>query len=125
MTQIAQNINISFGLVNSILDKKLVTKISRIEKRIFYVAVFLFIFVSIFYAYFVNQTIRNVAKRENIESEIKMATSNMSELESQYLSKKNNLTLNYAYSIGFKKVNEINYIYKGTETNVITLHGGI
>jgi len=67
MTQIAQNINISFGLVNSILDKKLVTKISRIEKRIFYVAVFLFIFVSIFYAYFVNQTIRNVAKRENIE----------------------------------------------------------
>jgi len=125
MTQIAQNINMSFGLINSILDKKLVTKISKTEKRIFCIAVFLFIFVSIFYAYFVNQTIRNVAKRENIENEIKMTTSNMAELESQYLSRKNNLTLDYAYSIGFKKVNKINYISKGTGTNAITLHGGI
>ncbi|MEK7182440.1 MAG: hypothetical protein AAB334_00060 [Patescibacteria group bacterium] len=123
--QMAQNINTGFGFINSILDKKLVAKISKTEKRIFYSAIFFLIFVSIFYAYFVNQTIRNVAKRENIENEIKTIVSNISELELQYLSKKNNLTLDYAYSIGFKEVNKINYISKGTEINGLTLHGGI
>lgn len=123
--QIARNINTGVGFINSILDKKLVTKISKTERRIFYIAVLLLIFVSIFYAYFVNQTIRNVAKRENIENEIGTITSNLSDLELQYLSRKNNLTLDYALSIGFKEVNKINYISKGTETNGLTLHGGI
>lgn len=125
MTQISQSINTGFGFINMMLDKKLVAKITKTEKRIFYTAVVLFIFVSMFYAYFVNQTIRNVAKRENIENEIKMITSNISDLELQYLSRKNNLTLDYAYSIGFKEVNKINYISKATGTNGITLHGGI
>ncbi|MFA5838923.1 MAG: hypothetical protein WC849_03225 [Candidatus Paceibacterota bacterium] len=124
MTQLVQTINTGFGSMNHVLNKQ-IAKTSKTEKRIFYILTFFLVIVSVSYIYFMGSTIQNTAQRTNIESEIKTISSQISGLELEYLSAKNNLTLDYAYSIGFKDVKKINYISKKPELNGITLNGTI
>jgi len=124
MTQIAQSINMSFGSMSNVINNE-IAKTGKIEKKIFYILIAILFILFMFYGYFVNQTIHNIVKRESMESEIKVINSNISELELKYLSIKNNLTLDYAYSIGFLEAKKINYISKKSEVNNLTFHGGI
>lgn len=124
MTQLVQTINTGFGSMNNVLNKQ-IAKTSKTEKRIFYILVSFLVIVSVFYVYFLGSTVQNTAKRSNIENEIKTMGSQISGLELEYLSTKNNLTLDYAYSIGFKDVKKVNYISKKPEVNGITLNGTI
>lgn len=74
----------------------------NIEKTIFNVLLAMIIISFFSYFYFINSTIFNIIGRKNIESENRTLSSNISELELQYLSATNNIDLDFAHSIGFK-----------------------
>jgi hypothetical protein len=124
MTQIAQSINTGFSSVGSMINKE-VSRTSKREKKIFYGLLAMFVFLTVSYGFFVKQTVSSVVERKNIETEIKTISSNIGELELQYISRKNNLSLDYAISVGFNETNKINYISKTTENNTLTLNGKI
>ena len=65
--------------------------ISNLEKRVFWGLVVTLVSFAVFYAYFVNQTILNIVERENIEEEIVMLNSKISELEFDYIALKNKI----------------------------------
>jgi len=83
--------------------------IISLNKKIFWsLGVFLLFFL-IFYVYLINQTILNIVARENIESDIVVLNSEISEMEFEYISQKNAVTLGYAYSLGFEDADNIKF----------------
>lgn len=63
-----------------------------------------------FYIVSVNQTVRNVASRQAIESELSTLRSKIAELEYSYISMKNSITPESAYMLGFEPVGEVTYV---------------
>ncbi|MEO8637792.1 MAG: hypothetical protein ABI430_02740 [Candidatus Taylorbacteria bacterium] len=56
------------------------------------------------YGYLVNDMVHNVANRQKMEKEISTMQSKLSELEFKYIAMKNDISPEYAYSLGFKDV---------------------
>jgi len=73
------------------------------------------------YAYLVNKTVHNVAQRETIEREISQLTSTLSELEFNYIAKKNNINPEFAYSLGFKDVQNQKFVSRKVELGSLSL----
>lgn len=63
-----------------------------------------------FYMYFINTTIHNTVARQNLEAESSSLTLAIGNKEFQYISKRNNITLALAHSLGYKDVKEIAYV---------------
>jgi hypothetical protein len=60
--------------------------------------------------YFVTDTVKNVVKRQNLESEISTLNSEIGDLEFKDISMKNDVTLDKALAMGFKEVETTKYI---------------
>jgi len=92
------------------------------KKKMFFgalVALFLF---AMSYAYFINQTVLNIVGRKNAEEQINVVNSKISQLELEYMERKNSITLEYAHSIGFKDSGKIIYVSKNQNSDGLTLH---
>lgn len=61
----------------------------------------------VLYMFFVNQAVLNVVAREEIENDLASLNAKVSELEFEYISLKNSITIKYAYDRGFKDVTDI------------------
>ncbi len=61
------------------------------------------------YVVFVNQTVRNVVKRQELQTNISALTTHIGELEFKYISMKNDVTIDKAYAMGFKDVAETKF----------------
>ena len=79
-------------------------------------AVFVAVFFVLLYVYFMSQTVFDVAKRSAIENEIVKINSNISSLEFESISLRNNIGIKMAYSMGFVDVKGARYISKNPTT---------
>ena len=102
---------------------KIIGKINRgyFEKTIFWGLVIPTIILSIFYAYFVKQTIINIVERENFEDEIVVLNSEIGKLEFDYIALKNEVDIDYAHSIGFVNVHEMKFASRAVPTKNLSL----
>ncbi len=91
---------------------KKIGETAGIERKIFYGIVVLIMVVAFFYGFFVQQTIKNVVSREKTIKDTRELGSVIGDLESQYISLKNNITLDFAYAQGFKDAVKTEYISK-------------
>ncbi len=90
--------------------KNRILNIEYSERKIFWC---LILFVAVFsglYMYLVNSTIVNVVGRQKIEKEISSINSRINDLESSYLSLNNQISFNYALSMGFVKLTSEKYV---------------
>jgi len=75
------------------------------------------------YSYFVNATVLSVVGRKNAETEISLVSSQVSGMEAQYLSHVNELTLDLAYSRGFKEKKNVVFAQrKSLARDILTLN---
>jgi hypothetical protein len=70
------------------------------------------------YVMFVNQTVRNVVKRQSFENEISTLTSHLGDLEFKDISMKNDITIDKAYAMGFKDVAETKFLARASGNEV-------
>ena len=82
------------------------------EKNIFWTLVGILFFCLCFYMYSINTTVRNVVLRQSLQNEISTLSLSNSNSEFQYIAEQNNITLDLAYSLGFKDVAQKIYISK-------------
>ncbi len=80
------------------------------EKTIFWALLGSMLLAIGFYMYFINTTIHNTVARQNLEAESSSLTLANGNKEFQYISKRNNITLALAHSLGYKDVKEIAYV---------------
>jgi len=85
------------------------TKTARLYKEKILVWLLAITIVSSFilYVFFVNGAVLNVVAREELESNFADLNSKVSELEFQYISLKNSITIDYAYERGFYQVDQV------------------
>lgn len=97
-----------------------VLQINR-EKTIFW-SLLLTLLISIgFYMYFINTTVRNVVAAQNLEAKISALNLSISNKEFKYISSRNSVTLNLAYSMGFKDIQSKTYITEKSTKSVSIL----
>lgn len=92
------------------------------EKNIFWaLSAILFLFIG-FYIYFINATVHNVVLRQDLESEASQLTLMIGNQEFEYITKRNNITLALAHSMGFKDSNEKVFVSKksGSQVSLLT-----
>lgn len=68
------------------------------------------VFSLCFYIYAINKTVRNVAKRQSVETELSNLSAQIGEREFEYISMKNSIDLSLAYSVGFETTQETKYV---------------
>src|SRR3989344_3893762 len=90
-------------------------------KKIFWYLFFVVLAAVVLYGYLVNKTVYNVAEREKIESEIGSINSKLSELEFKFISMKNNISPEFAYSLGFKDVKKQEFVSRTAELSGLSL----
>jgi hypothetical protein len=73
-----------------------------------------------FYIFLINKTVMNVAARGALEKNISAMNSKIGELEFKYISLKNKVNIELAYSMGFKDVLNPQYISLRTLGRVST-----
>lgn len=76
------------------------------RKTIFWLLVAMIVFSSIFYMYFVNETVRNVVSRQSHEKQIAHLNSTIANLQFEYISHAHSVDMVLATSMGFKEVRE-------------------
>ena len=88
------------------------------EKTIFWAIIgALFICIS-FYMFLINSTVHNVVARQNFESEASNLTLKIGSQEFQYITSRNSVTKQLAYSMGFKDVTAKTFISKNSNKQV-------
>lgn len=83
-------------------------------KRIFGSLLFLLVGFIFLYGYFISTSIFTVIVREEVDRDIITISSTISELEAKYLSLKNEITLEYAYSHGFLDISSKSYTQRAS-----------
>jgi hypothetical protein len=92
-----------------------------IGKRIFNILSAFFVMLLVLYGYFVSVSILNVVVREETERAIVALDSRIGDLEAEYLRKKNAITLEYAYQVGFHTVTEKEFVTRTSLARGLTL----
>ena len=91
------------------------------EKTIFWTLLGILLLSACFYMYFINSTIHNVVARQNLENEAGKLTFQIGNKEFQYITKRNSVNLQLAYSLGFKETEVKQYISRESGTKVAFL----
>lgn len=86
-----------------------VLEINR-EKTIFWSLLGVLLISALFYIYMINITVHNTVARQNFESESSTLTLKISTKEFEYITKRNNITLALAKSLGFKEAKVVAYV---------------
>jgi hypothetical protein len=91
------------------------------EKTIFWILFSVFLLLIGLYMFFVRTTISNVVMRQNLESEASSLALSIGSREFEYISKRNNVTLALAYSLGFKDSQTKIFVSRNPSTEVAYL----
>ena len=91
------------------------------EKTIFWALLGTLLLSLGFYMYCVNSTVHNVVTRQNLENEASKLTLSIGSEEFKYISKRNSITIQLAYSMGFQDVSKKIFIQSKPETSVAFL----
>ena len=82
------------------------------EKYIFWTLLGTLFICAGFYIYFINATIHNAVAVQNLESEASSLTVGLGAREFEYITKRSAVTVELAYSLGFKDTEVKSYISK-------------
>ncbi len=88
------------------------------EKNIFWAIVCALVLCVGFYMYFINSTVHNVVTRQNLEAEASSLALKIGNQEFQYITSRNNVTMQLAQSMGFKEVTAKTFISKNSNKQV-------
>ncbi len=93
-------------------NNKMVEKVLEInrERTIFWSLLGSLLISALFYIYFVNITVHNTVARQNFEAESSSLSLKISTNEFEYITKRNNVTLALAKSLGFKEAKVTAYV---------------
>lgn len=91
-------------------------------KKVFWYLISFVVIFSGFYVYFVNGAIINVLERQKTEQEIISINSQISDMELSYLDLNNQINIDYAFSLGFVKVEKEKYVYRKALKPNLTLN---
>lgn len=80
------------------------------DKKVFLILIISVVFSWCAYLLLINHTVLNVVHREKMANEIGVLQARLSEMESSYISQKNSINLDFAYSQGYKEVNDTQFI---------------
>lgn len=72
----------------------------------------------ILYMFLVNGAVLNVVAREEVESSVAALNAKVSELEFEYISLKNSITIQYAYDRGFKDVSHVTFAERSSGSSL-------
>ena len=90
--------------------KKNLKRFEKHGKKLFWSLACLLLLATSFYVYLMNTAALNGVRWEGAEKEITSIEATVSELESEYLSLKQSVTLSTAYAMGFEDVKAIKFI---------------
>ncbi len=88
------------------------------EKSIFWMLIVCLVFFAAFYAYCVHSTVRNVVTRQNLEAESARISLSIGTKEFQYISLRNNISLEKAHTLGFTEVATKSFVGRGPSAQV-------
>lgn len=91
------------------------------EKTIFWSLLAVLFLCLGFYMYFINVTVHNVVLRQDLEAEASQLTLAIGNQEFEYITKRNNVTLQLAYSLGFEDSSAKTFITKKPNSQVSVL----
>lgn len=91
------------------------------EKYIFWTLVWTVFFLAGFYMYCVRTTISNIVARQNSENESSTLTLKIGNEEFEYINKRNAVTLELAYTLGFKDSSGKMFVSRNPDTKVAFL----
>lgn len=91
------------------------------QKTIFWGLVATLVFLISFYVFCVRTTISNVVARQNLESEASTLSLEIGNSEFEYITKRNAINLELAYSLGFKDGQDKVFISRDMRTKVAYL----
>ena len=100
------------------LPLSFVHKIST--KALFFIVLAVLLVTFFSYVYLVNKTIMNVVAREKVESNISSLSTTIGTLEYKYITLKNSVTLDLAYSKGFKEATPSQFIARQKSGNSLS-----
>ncbi|MBL7045811.1 MAG: hypothetical protein ISR99_02170 [Parcubacteria group bacterium] len=90
--------------------------LKQVKKKTFWTLVGLVVFLMGAYSYFLGKSIVNVVVREEVEQEIALVNSAISELEFAYLEKKDTVNRALASELGYVFVPQDKFVVKKTLT---------
>ena len=90
-------------------------------QKLFWIFSMLLFVLFMTYAYMVNTAIMSAVARQKAQINISKLSSDTSNLESQYISLKNSINLNLAYSMGFKNETNTRFIARKGVPGSLTL----
>ncbi len=79
--------------------------IDNIEKIMLRAVLFAFGLLAIWYTLLIGNIVFNIAERKTIETKVRALTSEVGDLELEYLAISNGIDLNFSYAMGFKEIN--------------------
>jgi hypothetical protein len=86
------------------------------SKTLFFILATILVTIFGLYAYLVNKTIMNVVSRQNTEQSISNLSTTIGELEYKYMTLRNGITIDYAYTQGFHDSVASQFITRGPST---------
>lgn len=89
-------------------------KLHGVERKLCALFLAFFAVLLCLYIYFVGKSIVNVVVREEVEIQIGEVNSRLSELEQDYLSKKDAINLTFAETKGYRAVSKKTFVNRGT-----------
>ena len=92
-----------------------------IERKLLIGLMILVILLSVSYGYFIKQTVQNVVLRKETDEKISDLGSEVSFLEVQYIEFKNKINLDFAYSLGYKEIQDVKFVSRSIMSKTLTL----
>ncbi len=87
-----------------------IEKLNNQQKALFWIAIAAAFLCAILYGYFLNAAIVNVVEREKAEEKMARLNSQIADLEFSYISLKNVISLDLAYSLGYQNAEGAKFI---------------
>jgi uncharacterized membrane-anchored protein YitT (DUF2179 family) len=102
------------------MKKRAQTSIYKDESRLFYFALSLCMLVVCTYMYFVSMTVVHVVLRKEVDNQIAVVGTQISQLEERYIEKQHNLSVAIATQQGFVTTEKKTFIDKTKATFVLS-----
>lgn len=98
------------------MTENIITKVASLEKEkaIFWAMLAGIVLCASFYMYFINATVHNTVTRQNLEVESGVLALEIGKSEFAYIAKRNTITVDLAYNMGFKDVSVKKYVTRGS-----------
>lgn len=95
---------------------------SKLRKPFAYLLCGLFVVFSLFYAYFLQQTVRNGVAGDGVSEDIAALRSEISDAEFSYSSAVGEVTVEHARSLGFAQIDDPRYVTRTDRGLLVTFN---